>query len=152
VAGIGNLFRGDDGFGPEVARRLAVQDLPAGVRVADFGTRGHDLAYAMLDRYDAVVLVDAARRGGPPGTLYTLEPTPADLAAGPVETHGVDLPGVFALVRAMGGSLPLIRLVGCEPADVGPDDEGALGLSAPVAAVVDRAAELVRTVVAELSH
>jgi hydrogenase maturation protease len=152
VAGVGNLFRGDDGFGGEVVRQLAGRVLPPGVRVFDFGTRGHDLAYAMLDGYDAVVLVDATRRGGPPGTLYTLEPTPGDLAGGPVETHGVDLPAVFGLVRAMGGTLPPLRLFGCEPAELGPDDEGAFGLSAPVAAAVDRSVELVEAIVAELGR
>ena len=150
VAGVGNVFRGDDGFGPEVARRLAGRELPIGVRVADFGTRGHDLAYAVLDGYDAVVLVDATRRGGPPGTLYTLDPTPDDLAAGPVETHGVDLPAVFGLVAAMGGTFPPLRLIGCEPAELGPDDEGAFGLSEPVAAAVDPAVELVEATIAEL--
>lgn len=149
VAGVGNVFRGDDAFGSEVVRRLSRRPLPAGVTVRDFGTRGHDLAYALLDGYDAVVLVDAARRGGPPGALYTLEPAPADLAA-PVETHGVDLPSVFGLVRAMGGTLPPMHLVGCEPAELGPDDEGAWGLSEPVAAAVDRAVGLVAEVVAGL--
>jgi hydrogenase maturation protease len=150
VAGVGNVFRGDDGFGSEVVRRLARRDLPAGVRVIDFGTRGHDLAYAVLDGYDAVILVDATRRDGLPGTLYVLEPTPDDFPAGPVETHGVDLPAVFRLVRAMGGSLPALRLVGCEPADLGADDEGAFGLSRPVATAVDRAVELVEATVADV--
>jgi len=150
VAGVGNVFRGDDGFGPAVARRLSGRELPAGVRVFDFGTRGHDLAYAMLDGYDAVVLVDATRRGNSPGTLYTLEPTPDDLAGGPVETHGVTLPAVFALVQVMGGTVPPLRLVGCEPAELGPDDEGAFGLSPPVAAAVDRAVGLVEETMAEL--
>jgi hydrogenase maturation protease len=150
VAGVGNVFRGDDGFGGEVVRRMAGRVLPDGVRVIDFGTRGHDLAYALLGGYDAVVLVDATRRGSSPGTLYTLEPTPDDFADGPVETHGVDLPTVFRLVTAMGGTLPPLRLVGCEPADLGPDDDGVFGLSEPVAAAVDRAIELVGATIAEL--
>jgi hydrogenase maturation protease len=150
VAGVGNVFRGDDGFGSEVVRRLAGRVLPAGVRAFDFGTRGHDLAYALMDGYDAVILVDATRRGEPPGTLYALEPTPDDFPASPVETHGVDLPAVFRLVTAMGGTLPPLRLVGCEPADLGPDDEGAFGLSEPVAAAVDGAVELVEAMIAEL--
>jgi hydrogenase maturation protease len=150
VAGVGNVFRGDDGFGGEVVRRVAGRVMPDGVRVVDFGTRGHDLAYALMDGYDAVILVDATRRRGLPGTLYTLEPTPDDFAAGPVETHGVDLPAVFRLVAAMGGTLPLLRLVGCEPAELGPDDEGAFGLSEPVAAAVGRAVELVEATIAEL--
>lgn len=148
VAGVGNVFRGDDAFGVEVVRRLAVRPLPAGVRAADFGTRGHDLAYAILDGYDAVVLVDAAARGGAPGTLYVLEPDTA--AAGPAGTHGVDLPAVFGLVRALGGALPRLVLVGCEPADLGTDEEGAMGLSPAVAAAVDRAVELAVAAVAEV--
>lgn len=151
VAGVGNVFRGDDAFGVEVVRRLAVRPLPAGVRVADFGTRGHDLAYAILDGYDAVVLVDAAARGGAPGTLYTLEPDPDLLdAPGPAGTHGVDLPAVFGLVRALGGARPWVVLVGCEPADLGTDEEGAMGLSPAVAAAVDRAVELAAAAVAEV--
>jgi hydrogenase maturation protease len=149
IAGVGNLFRGDDGFGPDVARRLSRRPLPAGVRAVDFGTRGHDLAYAILDGYDAVVLVDATRRGGQPGTLYSLEPTAVN-AAGPAGTHGVDLLIVFGLVRAMGGTLPQLHLVGCEPAELGPDDEGAFGLSALVAAAADRAVDLVEELVADL--
>ena len=74
IAGIGNIFLGDDAFGVEVARRLVRRRLPDGVRVVDFGIRGLDLTYALLDGYEAVILVDAAPRGGPPGTLYVLEP------------------------------------------------------------------------------
>ena len=144
VAGVGNVFRGDDAFGVEVVRSLSGRDLPVGVRVIDFGTRGHDLAYAILDGYDGVILVDAIARGGPPGTLYTLEPEPGDLAQPtPFGAHAVDLPGVFGLVRAMGGTLPRLYLVGCVPADLGPDDEGRMGLTEPVVAAVGRAAELV---------
>ena len=149
VAGIGNLFLGDDAFGVEVARRLAGSALPDGVRVADFGIRGHDLAYAILDGYDGVILVDAAGRNGNPGTLYTLElnPSRVENLASPIQTHGVDLPGVFGLVRAMGGCLPRLMLVGCEPADLGPNDEGAMGLSPPVAAAVDDAVHRVKLLV-----
>ncbi len=151
VAGIGNIFRGDDAFGVEVVRRLAGRDLPAGVRVIDFGTRGHDLAYAILDGYDGVILVDATARDDPPGTLYTVEPTPNELAK-PVlfGTHAVDLPGVFAMVQAMGGTLPPLYLVGCEPAELGSDDEGMMGLTEPVAAAVEQAVEIVETLVVGL--
>jgi hydrogenase maturation protease len=152
IAGIGNIFRGDDGFGSEVVNRLARKPLAEGVRLTDFGTRGHDLAYALLDGYDAVVLVDAIRRIGSPGTLHVIEPTAEEFTSRQtlVESHGVDLPAVFRLVDAMGGVVPPLRLVGCEPADLGSEDVGALGLSAPVAAAVDRAAELVEAVIAEL--
>jgi hydrogenase maturation protease len=152
VAGIGNIFRGDDGFGAEVIKQLARKSLAEGVQLIDFGTRGHDLAYALQDGYDAVVLVDAIRGDGSPGTLRVIEPTAGELTSRQtlVETHGVDLPAVFRLVDAMGGVMPPLRLVGCEPADLGSDDDGAFGLSEPVAAAVDRAAELVEAVIAEL--
>jgi hydrogenase maturation protease len=122
--------------------------------VVDFGTRGLDLAYALLDGYDVVIFVDATRRGGRPGTLYTLEPYPDDpggaTASGqPIDTHGVDLPAVFRLVRVLGGRLPCLRLVGCEPATLGSDEEGAMGLSEPVLAAVDGAVGLVAALVAE---
>jgi hydrogenase maturation protease len=179
VAGVGNIFRGDDAFGVEVVRRLAARPLPDGVRAADFGIRGHDLAYAILDGYDAVILVDAAARaarpsktakqallqaeadergagdrtdrGEQPGTLYALELDPNE-PAGPrlVEGHGIDLPAVFGLVRALGGTFPPVYLVGCEPAELGPDDEGAMGLSEPVAAAVEPAVGHVEALITEL--
>ena len=152
IAGVGNVFRGDDGFGCVVIQRMVGRPGLERVVVRDFGTRGHDLAYALLDGYDAVILVDAVPRGSRPGTLYAIEPTLEDLSErdGRVETHGVDLPSVFRLVQTMGGVVPPLRLVGCEPANLGSDDEGALGLSEPVAAAIDRAVELVEAVVAEL--
>src|SRR5947209_14937351 len=95
VAGVGNIFLGDDAFGPEVARRLARRELPEGARVVDFGIRGLDLTYALLDGYEAVVLVDAAPRGGPPGTLYVLDvagegSADTEGAAPVIEAHGMD--------------------------------------------------------------
>src|SRR5215470_12271058 len=107
VAGVGNIFRGDDAFGVEVVRRLHGRSIPNTVRVVDFATRGHDLAYAILDGYDGVIFVDAARRGSPPGTLYALElsPEPAGRSAA-CGGHGVNLPAVFDLVRTMNGSFP----------------------------------------------
>ena len=74
VAGIGNIFLGDDGFGVEVAQRLADRPMPEGVQVADFGIRGVHLAYELLDGYDALVLVDAVPMGEPPGTVAVIEP------------------------------------------------------------------------------
>lgn len=151
IAGVGNIFRGDDAFGVEVVRRLARREWPAGVRVFDFGTRGHDLAYAVLDGYDGVILVDATARDSPPGTLYAIEPAPNELAKPALfGAHAVDLPGVFAMVRAMGGTLPPLYLVGCEPAELGPDDEGTMGLSEPVAVAIESAVALVEALVARL--
>ena len=153
VAGVGNVFLSDDGFGVEVARRLAGRDLPAGVEVADVGIRGMHLAYRLLDGYRALVLVDAVRHGHPPGTLYLLEHDldgPAD--DGAFDAHGMDPGAVLAmldqLAQGVGVTRPVERVlvVGCEPASV---DEG-IGLTEPVAAVVDRAANAVVDLVGDL--
>lgn len=150
VAGVGNVFRGDDAFGCEVARSLLSRILPPGVRVKDYGTRGHDLAYAMLDGYDAVILVDAVLRDGEPGTLHTLEIDPADPGGDdPLGTHGIDIPSACRLARAVGGTPPPLYLVGCVPADFG-GDEGTMGLSASVAAAVEPAADRVEALLADL--
>jgi len=153
IAGVGNVFRGDDAFGVEVARRLAGRSLLPGVRVIDFGIRGLDLAYAILDGYDVVILADATPRGGCPGTLYDLEPQPEPGAPVPaglaLDCHGVDLPAVFNFVQLMGGRLPRLRLIGCEPAALGSEDEWQMGLSEPVAAAVEPAADLVEGLVIE---
>jgi hydrogenase maturation protease len=143
IAGVGNIFFGDDGFGVEVARRLSVQP-PAGAQVTDFGIRGLHLAYALLDPLDLVLVVDALSRGGTPGTVYALEPDlDAGLGATDPDAHGMSLPAVFASARAMGGVLPRIVVVGCEPKEIG---EG-MGLTAPVLAAVDPAVTLVRELV-----
>lgn len=152
VAGIGNIFFGDDGFGVEVSRRLAGRPLPEGVRVVDFGIRGLDLTYALLDDYDGVVLVDTVMRGGEPGTLYVIEPEVPEEDELSVEPHGLDPNTVLAMLRTMGGEVRRLRLVGCEPAALGSDEELAMGLSAKVAAAVEPAADLVESVVAELQE
>lgn len=139
VAGIGNIFNGDDGFGPEVARRLLGRPLPEGVRVEDYGIRGVHLAYELLDGYDLVVLVDTVSRGEPPGTVYLVEPEVDLDQAPPLDAHRMDPRSVLASVADMGGEVGRLLLVGCEPADL---DEG-IGLSPPVAAAVDMAADLV---------
>ncbi|HET6751562.1 MAG TPA: hydrogenase maturation protease [Actinomycetes bacterium] len=154
VAGVGNVFLGDDAFGVEVARRLAAEDLPDWVRVADFGIRGVHLAYELLEGYETAILVDAAPRGQAPGTVYVIEP---DLngngppAAAPAEQgvlvdgHGMEPDAIFALLQALGGDLPRLLVVGCEPAEVA---EG-MGLSAPVAGVVGEAVAVVRELIGE---
>jgi hydrogenase maturation protease len=157
IAGIGNIFLGDDAFGVEVARRLSRRALPAYVRVADYGIRGLDLAYALLDDYDMAILVDAAGRGGKPGTLYLLEPelNGAD-AGGPqpvlMEAHGMNPMRVLDLVRAMGGRPRRVLVVGCEPATLGDEFEGAMGLSAPVEAAVDGAIAMVESLIAKFAR
>lgn len=154
VAGIGNVFLGDDGFGVEVARRLAARPLPAGVKVADFGIRGIDLAYALQDGYYAALLVDAAPRGGEPGTLYVLEPAPDSTGPAAPDGHGMDPARVLRLVQALGGTTARVLVVGCEPgraATVEEDgDEMRMELTPPVQAAVGAAVELVETLIAEL--
>jgi hydrogenase maturation protease len=155
VAGIGNIFLGDDAFGVEVARRLARRDWPEGVRVVDFGIRGLDLAYALLDNYDAVILVDATPGGHPPGTLSVLEldavGTP-QVAAGPqaVETHGMDPVKVLRLAAQMGARIERVLLVGCEPECCAEPEEGAAGLSEPVRAAVEEAVPLIESLVVKI--
>jgi hydrogenase maturation protease len=142
VAGVGNIFRGDDGFGVAVAAALAREPLPPGVRVRDFGIRGLHLAYELLDPPRLLIVVDAVARGEPPGTLFVIEPeteTELDATADP---HGMSLPVVFASVGAMGGTLPRLLIVGCEPAELGE----LMGLSPPVERAVAPARDLVRTI------
>jgi hydrogenase maturation protease len=151
VAGVGNIFFGDDAFGVEVAHRLAQRSLPAAVRVLDVGIRGLDLAYALLDDCAGAILIDTVQRGGLPGTLYVLEPCPESLEELPPgwNGHAFDLRPVFRLVRMLGGQLPWMRLVGCEPANCGCEDELST-LSEAVAAAVEPAVEQVLALVHEL--
>lgn len=138
VAGIGNIFFGDDGFGPAVARALDGDEFP-GVKIEDYGIRGLHLAYELVSGYDRAFLIDAVPRGEAPGTLYVIEPDSVDTAAVP-DAHRMDLENVFAFVRVIGGEAPPVTLVGCEPAHVGE----AMGLSPRVGASVEPAANLVR--------
>jgi hydrogenase maturation protease len=156
IAGVGNIFMGDDAFGVEVVRRLLSRELPEGVRVVDFGIRGFDLGYALMDDQDVTILVDATPRGGTPGTIYTIEPnlneldglTPGEMT---METHGMNPMKVLAMVKSMGGDPRRILLVGCEPADLGPE-EGLMGLSEPVGAAVDEAVAVVESLVDRLQR
>ena len=151
VAGIGNIFLGDDGFGVEVARRLLEQELPEGVEVRDFGIRGMDLAYALQEGYDTVIFVDAAPRGEAPGTVSLIEPD-LDLDEVALDTHGMDPVRVLALARAMGRVPERVLLVACEPGTlVGEREEELVGeLSEPVGAAVAEAMSLVSSLVEEL--
>ena len=142
VAGVGNVFLGDDGFGPEVARRLTAEGgLPPGVRVTDYGIRGMHLAYDLLAGYDALVLVDALPADGPPGEVVVLEMDPADDPSGQVDAHRMDPVTVLGAVTRLGGRLPAAYLVGCRAATVA---EG-IGLSPVVAAAVPEAITATRT-------
>lgn len=151
VAGIGNVFLGDDGFGVALADRLARRALPGGVEVVDFGIRGMDLAYAMQEGYDVVVLLDAAPRGRPPGTLYVIEPQLEEGAVA-VDTHGMDPAKVLALVAALGGPAPRTVVVGCEPQTrmTGEEEEIVAALSEPVRAALDEGVRLVESLLREL--
>jgi hydrogenase maturation protease len=152
VAGIGNIFLGDDAFGVEVIARLSKRSLPKGTQLGDFGIRGFDLAYALMGGYDAAILVDALPCGEPPGTVIVLEPNLALLdGSGLVESHAMDPVRVLRLVKQMAGKPPSpLLLVGCEPAEFGPD-EGLMGLSEPVAAAVDVAADRVEQLLQQLT-
>jgi hydrogenase maturation protease len=145
VAGVGNIFLGDDGFGPEAARQLAARPLPDGVRVVDYGIRGMHLAYDLLDGYDLLVLLDAAPRGGEPGDIVVLEVGEEDLGAGDFDGHGMEPTSVLASLGSLGAKLPRTLVVGCEPADTA---EG-IGLSPPVAAAVEGAVRTVTGLLAE---
>jgi hydrogenase maturation protease len=155
IAGIGNVFLGDDGFGVEVVKRLAGRELPEGVEVKDFGIRGMDLAYALQDGYELVVFVDATPRGGEPGTVYLIEPEVEDDGEVTLDTHGMDPVKVIKLSRALGARPTRTLVVGCEPRVVlgGEDyDEMLMELSEPVRVAVDEAVKLVESLVEEISE
>ena len=154
IAGIGNIFLGDDGFGVEVANRLARRPLPHGVRVADFGIRGFDLAYALMEGYEFTILVDAYPGEAPPGSVSVLEVHADSLdspgsAGGFVEPHAMNPVNVLRLAAGMGARLQHIFLVGCVPATLGPE-EGQMGLSEPVGAAIDEAVQLVESLVFQI--
>jgi hydrogenase maturation protease len=149
IAGIGNIFFGDDAFGVEVAKRLAADELPKSVRVEDFGIRGYDLAYALLEPYRLIVLIDACPRGQKPGSVYVIEPElseTGELAPIAVDAHTMNPMQVLRLARAMGPIPSRIVLVGCEPATLG-GEEGKMGLSEPVSAAIDEAVRLVGRII-----
>ncbi len=148
VAGIGNIFNGDDGFGSEVTRRLAGRPVPDGVHIEDYGIRGVHLAYELLEGYDLVVLVDALSRGEAPGTIFLLEPD-VDLDDSPqLDSHQMDPRAVLRMVDELGGEIGRLLLVGCEPADVGEGN----GLSPHVAAAVDDAARMVEHLMTQVEQ
>ena len=146
VAGVGNIFLGDDGFGVEVARRLAAERWPPGVEVADFGIRGVHLAYQLLDGYDLLVLVDAVATGEEPGTVSLLEPDMDSLSGQDVavaDAHSLTPESVLGMVRTLGGKIGRVRVVGCEPAEV----VERIGLSAVVERAVEGAIGMVRDII-----
>jgi hydrogenase maturation protease len=151
IACVGNIFQGDDAFGCEVASMLEGSFHDEQVRVVDYGIRGLDLTYALLDAPELTILVDAVSRGGAPGTLYTIEPDLDDLGDGEgpeLDAHGMNPLQVLRAVKSMGGHRGRILLVGCEPGDLG-GEEGHMGLTPAVAAAAVDAASLVESLVAK---
>jgi hydrogenase maturation protease len=154
IAGIGNIFLGDDGFGVAVARRLSMREFSATVRVIDFGIRGFDLAYAMQDGYETTILVDAYSHGQAPGTLSLVAPDPSDLAESqhsPVDAHSMNPLNVLRMACAMSSKPQKVLLVGCEPATLG-GDEGQMGLSESVERAIEPAVAMIESLVEKLLH
>lgn len=142
VAGIGNVFFGDDGFGVEVARWL-LEAPPPSTKVEDFGIRAIHLAYELLNPHALCIVADCMPRGGPPGSLYLLEPAAIPEAGAVADAHGMNLEVVFAAVRALGGSAPRTLVVGCEPETVEPG----IGLSSAVARAIPEAVQMIRDLI-----
>ena len=152
VAGIGNIFFGDDAFRCEVAAELANQSWPDGVSIVDFGIRAYDLAYAIMDGYDTTVLIDAAPRGEKPGTVYLLEldPDKVDTCEDEIaDAHALTPVRVLQLIRALGGRAKNLYLVGCEPARL--DCEGTIGLSDEVRDAVAVAVKMIKKIITDLA-
>ena len=152
VAGIGNAWLRDDGFGGEVVKRLEARELPEGTGVFDFGTGGLDLAYEVMRGYDALVLVDVSRQGGEPGTLYVMEAREEEVEAGiedgqVINPHAMDPQTVLRFVKTLGAWPGKVVVVACEPTAV---EEMGMELSPAVSDAVDRAVELVLEQIAEL--
>lgn len=156
VAGIGNIFQGDDAFGIAVIQKLAALSFADSIRVMDVGIRSLDLAFALLDQYDLAILVDATARAGAPGTLYTIEIEPDDISdasdeGSVVNSHSLDPVRVLALAKSMGARFRKLLLVGCEPLVVDHDESGTIGLSEVVEAAVDPAVERIRQLIEEFT-
>jgi len=157
IAGIGNIFQGDDAFGVSVVQKVAGIRFPENVRVMDIGIRSLDLAFALLEQFDQVILVDAAARGGLPGTLYTIEISPDDVPhsdeqVGLVNSHALDPVRVLTMAKSMGARFGKIILVACEPLALDHDETGHIGLSDPVAAAVDPAVSILVRLVEEFTQ
>ena len=157
VAGIGNIFQGDDAFGVAVVQRLSGMSLPANVHVMDAGIRSLDLAFALIDGHRLTVLVDATSRGGEPGTIYTIMIEPDDIPdvcdeGSLVNSHGLDPVRVLSLAKSMGAKFGRLFLVGCEPLVIDRDETGEIGLSEPIEAAVEPAAETVLSLIEEFAN
>ncbi|MBV8811977.1 MAG: hydrogenase maturation protease [Acidobacteriaceae bacterium] len=154
IAGLGNIFHGDDAFGVSVIHKLSVLPFPKAVRIMDVGIRSIDLAFALLEPNDLTILVDATARGGAPGTLYTIEIEPEDVPEISREallsnSHGVDPVRALALAKSMGAQFRKTLLIGCEPLLLNHDESGHIGLSEVVEAAVNSAVTIIRQIVEE---
>ena len=152
VAGVGNIFMGDDAFGSEVARRLMDERLPAEVQVTDFGIRSYDLAYALMDGYDVTILIDATSQKQPPGTVYLIHPDLSQLDqldGMTADAHSMNPVNVLRMLRTLGSSPGELYLIGCEPAILDVED-GRMGLSEVVEAAIPQAIELIKSLVNDL--
>ena len=148
VAGIGNIFLGDDAFGVEVVQQLSRRSLPDHVKVVDFGIRSYDLAYALMEEWEMVILVDALPRRGTPGTIYVMEPDlPEDQGSAILDAHSMSPSSVLRLVQALGGHFGRILVVGCEPGRVVADENGDFGLSGPVRHAVGEAVRVIEELI-----
>jgi hydrogenase maturation protease len=150
IGGIGNIFLGDDAFGVEVVQRLAHRRLPQGVRVVDFGIRGVELVYALMEPHDLVILVDAMKHGARPGELHVLEPAQGMWAT--PELHDLTPAKALAAAAAMGATLKGVLIVGCEPENFGSEDCPQFGLSEPVSAALTEAVRLIEFLVTRHSE
>jgi hydrogenase maturation protease len=152
IAGVGNMFMKDDGFGSEVVKKIRGRNQPEGVEVCDFGTGGLKLAYDLMRGYDALILVDSSSRDEEPGTLYVIEPKPEEFDTdlengGPIDPHGADPATVLRFVKAIGAWPGKILIIGCEPEEV---QKFEVGLSEPVMEAVGRAVDLVEEEIEEI--
>jgi hydrogenase maturation protease len=146
VAGIGNIFLADDGFGVEVARRLRAESMPAGVHVEDFGIRGMHLAFQLLDGYDTLIMIDADSRGEAPGTMFVIEPELGRDSDNLVtDAHGMNPEAVLSMLATLGGNVGRVLVVGCEPAEL----RERIGLSDVVSLAIDSAVSVVRSLIQE---
>lgn len=153
VAGVGNAWLQDDAFGGECARRLEAEGVPDGVTVMDFGTGGLDLAYELIRGYDALILLDASRQGGEPGTLYVMEADRADFAGAledgeSIDPHDMNPQTVLRFVNAVGGWPGKVLVIACEPGEV----DGGFGLTPVVERALASALTLIRETLEELGH
>lgn len=150
VGGIGNIFLGDDAFGVEVVQQLSSRGLPQDVQLVDFGIRSYDLAYALMEEWDLVILVDAVPRGGQPGTVYTIEAElPENGQSAASDAHSMNPVSVLQLVRALGGNPGRILIVGCEPSTIQSEENGGFGLSPPVEKAVHQAVHVIEELIGQ---